>query len=455
MLRDQQYALYQSVSRDHDAPSINPGLAQLLTNDIPTENETHESSGTLLPQHQGFLSHPPMSPLDQIHHRHPIPFDSQAHIPATKLPETEETDFRINAKPAHRALKRRAARQKFEEQFSPSRKRQKPYINESRHKHNKWLLRGPDGRFLAKAKVAAMANGTDGEGDEGSIISTTICPLAATFQGHINTAFDALIVFEACLSNKLNPISRRPESTELLELIQSGNVFVYKVEESGIKRWRDGVSWGSGYKLESFLVYQELEQSSIPGKKKNGLVKKTIEITYESEKYRLVSYYKWEDIEQGRFPPPSQDPELGRIAPRAELLKQIFGALINTTGVNSTLDHFHGPAPMTYGYSLPVVQQGEISMDYSTEVAGFYYAHQYPLLSFPQPQYEDQQNAILYSLPYYSDEQLATLTQSSGVEILMQPMKVEPYVWDLTRCPLSMCPDNVQDLEKADIERYI
>ncbi|WAO94556.1 Transcriptional activator HAP2 [Fusarium falciforme] len=317
--------------------------------------------------------------------------------------------------------------------------------------------RGPGGRFLTRAKVAAMANGIDGEGDEGCVNDARV---AATFQGYINTAFDALIVFEACLSSKLIPIFRRPESTELLELIQSGNVFVYNVEESGIKRWRDDVSWSPGRELENFLVYRELEQPSMPGVKKrdfkkNGLVKKTIGITYQSVTYRLVSYYKCEDVKQGRFLSPSQHPELGRIAPRDELLTQEFSPPINTTGVNSTLDHFRALAPMTYGCSSPVVQQGEISMDYSTEITGFYYAHQHPLLSYLQPQYEEQQHAILYFLPYYSGEQLATPTQPSGADILMQLMKVELYSLDLNRCPLSMCSDNVQDLEKADIERHI
>ncbi|RSL84873.1 hypothetical protein CDV31_016648 [Fusarium ambrosium] len=299
-----------------------------------------------------------MSPLDQTHHRHPIPLDSQAHIPATKPAETEEIAFRINVKQAHRILKRRAARQKFKEKIGLDWKSRRSYVHESLHNHAMRWPRGPDGRFLSRAEVTAMANGNDGKGDEGC--------------GHINTTFDALIVFEACLSGKLIPIFRRPESTELPKLIQSGNVFVYKVEESGIKRWKDDVSWSSGRDLERFQFYQELEPSPMPVKKrefkKNGLVKKTIGITYQSVTYRLVSYYKCEDVEQGRFLSPSQHHELRKIVPRDELLTPEFSASINTTGMNSTLEYSHGSVPMTYTYSSPIVQQGEISMDYSTGI---------------------------------------------------------------------------------------
>ncbi|RSL77344.1 hypothetical protein CEP51_009175 [Fusarium floridanum] len=362
-----------------------------------------------------------MSPLGQTHHRHPIPLDSQAHVPATKSAETEEIAFRINVKQAHRILKRRTARQKFEEKFDLSLKSRKSYDDKSRRRNAMPLPRGPDGRFLARAKVAAMANGIDGEGEEGRVNDA---PLAATFQGYINTGFDALIVFEACLSGKLIPIFRRPKRKDLLELIQSGNVFVYKVEESGVKRWRDNVSWSPGCKLENFKVYQELEQLSVPGAgeggfKKNGLVKKTIGITYQSVKYRLVSYYKCEDVKQGRFLSPSQHHELGRITPRDELITQKFDAPINTTGMNSTLDHFHGPVPMAHAYSSPIIQQGEISMDYSTDIIGCYYAPQHLLLSYLQPQYEEQQYTMFYSLPHYLGEQLAAPTQPSGTEILM------------------------------------
>ena len=272
MSRNQQYVPRQSVSKDHDAPSINLSLGQPLTDDIPITNETDQSSETLLTQHQGFLSHPPMSPLDQIHHRHSIPSDSQAHIPATKPAENKETTICTNTKQIHRILKRRVARRKFEEQFGLARKGRKNHNHESRHKQAMSLPRGPDERFLTRVEVTTLTNGADGEGDEGPVNDTRATessPFAATFQGCINTTLDALIVFEACLSGKMSLILQRPESRQLRELIQSGDVFVYK-EASGMKRWRDGMSWSAGRIFGNFLVYQKLEQLSVPDVRKSA-----------------------------------------------------------------------------------------------------------------------------------------------------------------------------------------
>ena len=143
------------------------------------------------------------------------------------------------------------------------------------------------------------------------------------------------------------------------------------------------------------------------------------------------------------------------MAPRGELLSQQFSAPINITGVNSTYDHFHGPVPMTSGYSPPVVQQGEIPMDYSTEITGLYYAHQHSPLAHMQLQYEKQQYAIPYSLPYYSGERLATPTQPSGADTFIQLMPTELCSLDFYQFHSSMCFEKVQDLEKIDVERHM
>ncbi|KAK7413648.1 Global transcription regulator sge1 [Neonectria punicea] len=272
MSRDQQYVPCQSVSKDHDAPSINLSLGQPLTDDIPLKNETDQSSETLLTQHQGFLPRPPISPLDQIYHRYSIPSDSQAHIPVTKPAENKETTICTNTKQTHRILKQRVARRKFEEQFGLAQKGRKNHNHESRHKQAMPLPRGPDGRFLKRVEATTLANGADGEGDEGPVNDTRATessPFAATFQGYINTTFDALIVFEACLSGKMNLILQRPKSRQLRELIQSGDVFVYK-EASDMKRWRDGMSWSAGRILDNFLVYQKLEQPSVHDMQKSA-----------------------------------------------------------------------------------------------------------------------------------------------------------------------------------------
>ena len=79
-------------------------------------------------------------------------------------------------------------------------------------------------------------------------------PLVPTFTGFVRNTTDALILFEACLSGKLHYVSRRLHDRERSQLIQSGNIFIYEENESGIKRWTDGVAWSTSRILGDFLI---------------------------------------------------------------------------------------------------------------------------------------------------------------------------------------------------------
>ena len=68
----------------------------------------------------------------------------------------EESPLYVNAKQFHRILKRRAARQKLEENLRIQNKGRKPYLHESRHNHAMRRPRGPGGRFLTADEVSAM-----------------------------------------------------------------------------------------------------------------------------------------------------------------------------------------------------------------------------------------------------------------------------------------------------------
>jgi hypothetical protein len=93
-------------------------------------------------------------------------------------------------------------------------------------------------------------------------------PLSPTFYGHVASTQDALLLFEACLSGALNHLTQRPHDRERVNLIKTGNVFIYEEHSSCIKRWTDGVPWSPSRILGNFLVYRELERPFPPGEKR-------------------------------------------------------------------------------------------------------------------------------------------------------------------------------------------
>ncbi|KAI9844108.1 MAG: hypothetical protein M1837_005822 [Sclerophora amabilis] len=214
--------------------------------------------------------------------------------------------------------------------------------------------------------------------------------LQPTYHGYVGTTFDALILFEACLTGQLHHVPRRPHDRERSNLIRSGCVFIYEENASGIKRWTDGVPWSPSRILGNFLVYRELTRPFPPGEKKratkrskrpskpgdpyprpqsdengahngytstsprsanakggegdsdraligslvdsypfkeDGLVKKTMSVTVNGVHHHLVSYYKLEDVPSGSLETPSAHEALRFVKPRHELVaRQNFRA---------------------------------------------------------------------------------------------------------------------------------
>ncbi|KAK9461563.1 Gti1/Pac2 family-domain-containing protein, partial [Lipomyces oligophaga] len=200
--------------------------------------------------------------------------------------------------------------------------------------------------------------------------------ISATYTGYVSTTHDALILFQACMQGLLHSVSRRPHDRERVDLIRSGNIFIFNEGTSGIKRWTDGIAWSPSRILGNFLVYRQLEKPFAPGEKKRaakrnrrkkqrdmpypnpspttpssnmpsnsvqsasaeralvgslvdsygfkegGLIKKTMSVLINGSPHHLVSYYKPDDVMQGNFSTPSTNPLLRDLPISAELTQR-------------------------------------------------------------------------------------------------------------------------------------
>lgn len=63
---------------------------------------------------------------------------------------------------------------------------------------------------------------------------------ARPFVGYVETTADALRLIQAARCGVIPRITRRLNEMERRTMIRSGAVFVFSVDESGIKRWTDG-----------------------------------------------------------------------------------------------------------------------------------------------------------------------------------------------------------------------
>ncbi|XP_006458985.1 hypothetical protein AGABI2DRAFT_191073 [Agaricus bisporus var. bisporus H97] len=177
-------------------------------------------------------------------------------------------------------------------------------------------------------------------------------PDVPPFIGYVETTVHALRLIHAARQGVIPRITRRLNDSERRTMIKSGAVFVFSVEESGIKRWTDGLLWSPSRIVGNFLVYREINErsSSRSGHKKpyppedpssrsvtrrnspdqlaykglsnghssgdqgtfkpNGLIKKTITVTIEGSDLHLISYYTSDDIRSGALKRPTARPDI-------------------------------------------------------------------------------------------------------------------------------------------------
>ncbi|KAJ7855764.1 Gti1/Pac2 family-domain-containing protein [Mycena olivaceomarginata] len=173
------------------------------------------------------------------------------------------------------------------------------------------------------------------------------------FYGAVETTMNALRLIHAARQGVIPRVTRRLNDAERRTMIKSGAVFVFSVEESGIKRWTDGLLWSPSRIVGNFLVYREINErtnsrgshkklyligeparalsvglsslarlhnalTAIAGLqdsengtfKPNGLIKKTITVTIDGSDLHLISYYTSADQHSGKFKRPSSRPDI-------------------------------------------------------------------------------------------------------------------------------------------------
>ncbi len=172
-----------------------------------------------------------------------------------------------------------------------------------------------------------------------------------TYNGHVRTPNDAIILFEACRLGLLPRVQRRLSEKER-QSIRSGSVFVWDEREAGMRRWTDGKSWSASRVSGSFLTYREMEgkrggngfappvasrggrtpesgrnsgdDRDMDGEegpdgyryKPDGLMKQSFSITTSAGQHlHLISYYARSHPNAPGLMQPSADPNLRTIRP--------------------------------------------------------------------------------------------------------------------------------------------
>ncbi|KAI1816236.1 Gti1/Pac2 family-domain-containing protein [Poronia punctata] len=191
-------------------------------------------------------------------------------------------------------------------------------------------------------------------------------PVVPSFIGFLETTMDSLLLIEAAMQGRIPVAFRRPSEAERPRCYQSGHVFYFEEESSKLQRWTDGVMWSASRILTHYLVYREVIQTKNGKSKKksaakgkstapvtglkarittdpryivqeadrkiiaslidtfdfvlHGLIKKTFTLKLGGLTHHLVSYYRYDDVKNGRLRTPSNTASLAWIVPRPEFL---------------------------------------------------------------------------------------------------------------------------------------
>ncbi|KAF7974646.1 hypothetical protein HWV62_11520 [Athelia sp. TMB] len=82
------------------------------------------------------------------------------------------------------------------------------------------------------------------------------------FFGLVGDTLDAFRLVLATEKGLVPRIIQRSKQSDRVHMIASGSVIIFSVQESGMKRWRDGLLWSPSRIEGNFLIYKEMDTYS-------------------------------------------------------------------------------------------------------------------------------------------------------------------------------------------------
>ena len=103
-----------------------------------------------------------------------------------------------------------------------------------------------------------------------------------SYFGFVENRDDAVMLIQACMQGRVLVVQRRPTLCERPFIPQSGHIFIYEENVSGIRRWTDGRHWSRSRISSGFFIYGE--RSASPHQSHTGNTEKQSWLEYERSK---------------------------------------------------------------------------------------------------------------------------------------------------------------------------